>query len=289
MIDLSRIKLVGLDMDQTVLTGDKRITGRTAAAVEAAISAGVEVIAATGRPVTGVPEAFLAIPGVRYLLGSNGAAVYDRKTESFVFRSCMSKETAERAFSFFAPMTCTRELYADGIPYIGEGDFAQLDELVPDPHIRSYIRTTRNVVPDLIPVLEKYGDRIEKVNICFPTPKEAADVFETLPQLLPEVTAVRGLPFNIELSKKGTDKGEGLLGLAAILGLKREQVLACGDSENDLAMIRKAGIGAAMANAQPQVKQEADYVLPYTNEEDGVAWLLEEIIRQQEKNGRERG
>ena len=58
---------------------------------------------------------------------------------------------------------------------------------------------------------------------------------------------------------------------------------------SDLAMIRKAGIGAAMANAQLQVKQEADYVLPYTNEEDGVAWLLEEIIRQQEKNGRECG
>ena len=69
------IRLVALDLDGTVFNDEKEITPRTLEAIRAAIAKGVDVIPATGRVASGVPEAFLRIPGVRYALTSNGASV----------------------------------------------------------------------------------------------------------------------------------------------------------------------------------------------------------------------
>ena len=74
------IRLVALDLDGTVFNDEKEITPRTLEAIRAAIAKGVDVIPATGRVASGVPEAFLRIPGVRYALTSNGASVVELST-----------------------------------------------------------------------------------------------------------------------------------------------------------------------------------------------------------------
>ena len=282
MIDLNEIRLIGLDLDGTVLTNDKRLSPRTKAAIERAIDCGIVVMPATGRPVTGIPGEFADMPGVRYLLGSNGAAVYDKKEKRFVVQNCIAHSAVREALELYGKLEGTFELYIDGVPYIAKEDYADLDHLIPEPHIREYVKKTRTVVEDIRTVLEANAGNVEKINMCFPTVEATDEAMALLPQI-PSVTGVRGLPFNLELSKAGIDKGEGLLQLAAVLGIKKEQVLACGDSENDLEMIRKVGVGAAMANAVLAVKEAADLVLAFTNEEEGVAWLLEAIVRQQEE------
>lgn len=281
-MDWNAVKMVGLDMDGTVLTDDKRVTERTRAAVIAAVSRGIVVLPATGRPIAGIPERFAGIPGIRYLLGSNGAAVYDKEESRFVVHCCMDRETVLRAMDLYQKRDCTFELYLDGTPYIGAEDFSRIEYLIPDPFIRSYVRATRKVVPDIREFFQRDGRGAEKINMCFPTPEEA-DAGIALLERLPEVTGVQGLPMNLELSKRGVDKGEGLLMLADALHIPHECVMACGDSDNDLAMIRKSGIGAAMPNGKESVKRAADFVLPYTNQEEGIAWLLEEIVKQQYK------
>jgi hydroxymethylpyrimidine pyrophosphatase-like HAD family hydrolase len=65
--------------------------------------------------------------------------------------------------------------------------------------------------------------------------------------------------------------------LAQDLGIKQEEVMAIGDEENDLPMIRYAGIGVAMANAVPIIKEAAD-VVTLSNQEDGVAAVIEEYV-----------
>ncbi len=276
---LKAVQIVGLDLDGTALTKDKRLTERTRRAIDAAMELGVLVLPATGRPVTGIPESFREIPSVRYLLGSNGAAVYDKTKQCFVVHNCMDKETLLKAMDLFSEVDCSFEVYADGIPYIGEYDFSRVDYLVLDPHMRAYVRKTRHVVPDIRSLIQHDICGAEKINMCYPTAEEmkkGALLLEKLPGLI----GVSGLPTTLELSAKGVDKGEGLLSLAKLLGIPSDGVLACGDSENDFEMIRKVGIGAAMANAQDEIKAAADWILPYTNDEEGVAWLLEQIVEQ---------
>lgn len=79
---------------------------------------------------------------------------------------------------------------------------------------------------------------------------------------------------NIEVNALGVNKGIGLLKLGELLGIKREEIMACGDGMNDLEMIREAGLGVAMANAVQEVKDAADFVTD-SNEKDGVAKAIE--------------
>ena len=74
-----RIKMIGLDLDGTVLTEKKELTDRTKAAISKALAQGVVVLVATGRPWMGVPEELRDFPGMRYALTSNGARI-DRKS-----------------------------------------------------------------------------------------------------------------------------------------------------------------------------------------------------------------
>ena len=81
---------------------------------------------------------------------------------------------------------------------------------------------------------------------------------------------------NLELTEPGVNKGASLAGLMERLGLVPEEVMAIGDSGNDVSMLSYAGLPAAMGNADPQLKALAKLVLP-TNEEDGVAWALDRL------------
>jgi hydroxymethylpyrimidine pyrophosphatase-like HAD family hydrolase len=79
------------------------------------------------------------------------------------------------------------------------------------------------------------------------------------------------------VNKKGANKGLGLLHLGEILGIKREEIMACGDSFNDLEMLVEAGIGVAMGNAEEDLKTVADYITD-TNDNDGVAKAIEKFV-----------
>ncbi len=85
---------------------------------------------------------------------------------------------------------------------------------------------------------------------------------------------VQGAPDNIEVTAAGVDKGSALLALADLLGIPREATLAVGDSENDRAMLEKAGVAAVMANGMEQIRKLADIVSENDNDHDGVAEIF---------------
>lgn len=81
----------------------------------------------------------------------------------------------------------------------------------------------------------------------------------------------------MEVSNPNADKGMALKWLGEKLGIKREEIMAIGDSGNDRSMIEYAGVGVAMGNSPDDIKSIADYVVPSNNDE-GAAWALEELI-----------
>ena len=91
------------------------------------------------------------------------------------------------------------------------------------------------------------------------------------------VTVTSSFPYNIEIGGEGTSKASALAKLAEQLGVKKEEMMCCGDSLNDMAMLKVAGLAVAMANAEPAVKGVADYVTD-TNENDGVAKAVEKFV-----------
>ena len=98
-----------------------------------------------------------------------------------------------------------------------------------------------------------------------------------LEKLFPQYTFVTAYSYNLEVNMPAATKGSGLMQLAEILGLEREQVMAFGDGGNDVTMLKSAGVGVAMGNACDEAKVAAACVGP-TNNEDGVAQVLEALV-----------
>ena len=150
------IRLVALDLDGTVFNDEKEITPRTLEAIRAAIAKGVDVIPATGRVASGVPEAFLRIPGVRYALTSNGASVVELSTGKPLVNLPFDAALASDIYDIVAAMGGAMGIFIGGkayTDYFGANDGLAL---MP-PALRRYLRDSRIVVDDMHAVFAAIG------------------------------------------------------------------------------------------------------------------------------------
>lgn len=95
---MSKIKLVAMDLDNTLLDSEKQISKHTEEVLKEAIRRGVYIVPATGRIFKAIPEFLRDIPGVRYAVCCNGATVYDQKENKIIYTNHLPKETV---FSLF--------------------------------------------------------------------------------------------------------------------------------------------------------------------------------------------
>ncbi len=270
----SPIRLIAVDLDGTVLDDRKQLTPRTRAALTAAVAQGVSIVPATGRTNAGLPAELLALPGVRYAITSNGARVIDLASGKALRELYIPRPAALAAFDALGQFNCLTDLFQDGKGYTTEANRALAYRFVPD-NLRDYVLHTRTVLPDLRAFIAGQPRGIEKLTIFFLEEGERRRAWAAMEALGLEV--VSSLPLNMELNAPGVNKGAGLLALAGALGLPAGALMACGDGGNDTAMLRAAGLGVAMANAFPEVKEAADYITA-SNNEDGVALAVEKFV-----------
>ena len=268
-----QIRLIALDLDGTVFNDQKEITPRTLEAIRAALQKGITVLPATGRTVTGVPKAFLEIPGVRYALTSNGASVVDLQTGEKLVSLPFDMEQAERAFDVLEDYGGMLSIFIDGESYTTTANAQDSLSMVPE-NLREYFRSTRNEVPDMHAMMEAHPREIEKFSILYPTEAQRDAAWQAVAKACPQLEITSSIERNMELNAPGVSKGRGLMALAESLGLARDQVMAVGDSGNDLTMLESAGLGVAMGNATREVKHAAD-VITADNNHNGVAEAIE--------------
>ena len=139
-----------------------------------------------------------------------------------------------------------------------------------------YVRSTRITVPDIMTFLGQLNKPVDKTQILFADMEERARAWKELEQDK-EIVLVGSLGYNIEINGAGVNKGQALVELGKILGIEREEIMACGDGDNDEAMLKEVGLGVAMENAEEQVKKAADYITG-TNEEEGAAKAIEKFV-----------
>ena len=161
------------------------------------------------------------------------------------------------------------DVYVGGIGYTMPEFYNDVYKYVSSEGLAELVRRTRDTVPDNIAYLKERGQDAEKINMFFRDMDARKRMREELSKL-PGILVSSSIPNNLEINAEGADKGGALLRLAARLGIARESTMGFGDGENDLSMIRMAGIGVAMENGHESVKEAADYITK-TNNEAGVA------------------
>ncbi|HIZ38475.1 MAG TPA: Cof-type HAD-IIB family hydrolase [Candidatus Anaerobutyricum stercoris] len=267
------IRLIGLDLDGTTLTTDKKLTPHTKEVLEACIRQGIEVLPATGRVWSGIPEELMKMEGVHYVISSNGAAVVELATGKAVYTNGIAWDRALEVFDILERYDTFYDAYAEGNGWCEARFYENLNDYGIEPLIQRLVKSSRTCIEDLREWVKEHKSPIEKINMFFRDEEKRQQAFRELSEI-PDLAVTCSLTNNLEINHCTCNKGDALLNLGKILGISMEQIMACGDGNNDLEMVRNAGVGVAMENGEDSVKEAADYVT-VTNDEEGVARAIE--------------
>lgn len=263
------IKMVGLDLDGTLLTSKKELTEYTRETLTKAIAQGCEVLVATGRPVTAVPQELLTFPGMKYAVTTNGARIIDVETKEVIYENLLSVETAAQVLDILADYDDIYEVMIDGQGYTKADCLRNVKHYFASPSMQEYLLATRIPTDDVKATMLAYNRPVDKVNGIFHDLEQLKEATERVKQI-PDIEITAAFSNTIEVNAKGVNKGAALVKLGELLGIRREEIMACGDGMNDYVMLQEVGLGIAMANGDERLKAIADYVTD-TNDNDGVA------------------
>lgn len=270
------IRLAALDVDGTLLAPDNSITPATKEAIREAKAAGIEIVVCTGRAFVEVRDILRQLPEVRYLSCGTGAYALDVWTMETLYECSMPEELGRQAYRAVAQADCMVHFYTGLSVRHSRWCMDHFTDYM-EEKMRTLMEQSHIIVDDLDAFVERYHGPVEKLYVTFPNRAEYEKAYEAV-RKLPVFLTDGGWAVDLEVMSRDTDKGVALRALAEKLGIVREQVLAMGDSGNDCAMLRYAGVGAAMGNAGEQAKKAADVIAP-SNREDGVAWMLRRAAR----------
>ena len=270
------IRMIGVDLDGTLLNSEKQLTAYTRAVLIKAIEQEVAVVVATGRPFSGVPDELKHFPGIRYALTANGARILDMQKQKVVYENLLSVESSEKVIDILRKHHAIHEFFVDGVGYMNEDGLKNVYAYFEDPHMAEYLQSTRIPVKDVKEKLQTMKCEVDKLQGIFRNQKDKEEALEEL-NTLSGIVVTAAMDNNLEINKEGTNKGLGLLQLGKSLGISREEIMACGDGGNDVEMLKEVGFAVAMANGSDPVKKAADFVT-VSNDEDGVAKAIERFV-----------
>lgn len=271
-----KCRIIGFDLDGTLLNSEKHIAEHTREVLTRAVEQGIWILPVTGRPLGGLPKEVVEFPGVQYAITANGARIMETQTGGCLYERLVPVKTAEQIMEIFSDYDALREVYYGGKGYAEAEEFFRVGEYMRSPQMAAYVRATRTPVPDILQLIREKGQDTDKVQGVFKIDEERTEARKRL-EAVEGIEVTGALSNNIEVNAAGVDKGNAILWFADHLGIPHEEVAGFGDGNNDIQLLKKAGIGVAMANATDQVKAVSDYITG-TNDEDGVATFIEKYI-----------
>lgn len=269
------IRLVAVDMDGTLLNSNKELPKENRDTIKEYAKKGIIFAFCTGRVMNEIELISDELPEVKYAITCNGSLVYDisdRSDYKLIHGDTICMERVREIYDFIEKLGVDMmfEIQADGVVYASK-------ECIDNPdkygvgYIRELIKKTRVPVEDIKQFISQRNEDVGKLNIFFPDTKTRYKVLEKIRKLDYDFTYSE--PTNIDINKKGSDKGRGLIMLMKHLKLTEDEVLAIGDNFNDLEFLQATPNSVVMANAPEEVKSYAKYVT-LSNDDNGVAYAI---------------
>ena len=261
------IRLAALDLDGTLLHEDKTISDHTLSVLEKLTKDGILVEPATGRNLEGLRDNILRVPNISYAVCSNGAQVFRLSDQKLLYEAAIPLEDAVSVIRYLQIFPTFIYVHTEkGTFRSGNWRDTNLKKRFP------FIRFEENNVADLPAFLSEKRLRVIKIGVFVLDD----GIFRRLLEKespIPSISQFRTGPCNLELNAAGASKAYGVEALCRHLNLAMSQVLAMGDNQNDISLLRAAGVSVAMGNSEEDVKAAAGFVTG-TNEADGAAEFL---------------
>ena len=288
-------KIVAIDLDGTLLNSYGEITPKTKEVLKKVMEKGVQVVLASGRPVSAIENIANEIGAEEYLISGNGALVYDIKQKEVVYDKFLTKDQVLEIVdiceenSIFCNVYTETEVIAKTLNY---NVLFYHKENAKKPEGK---RTNINVVLNMRKYIEDLDDnaRFLKMTVCDPNRL----IFNGIIRKLRNIETIDVLDishmsrktikdgtedvqieyFYTEITNQNVNKWSAIEYLLEKQNIKPEEVMAIGDNVNDKEMIENAGLGVVMGNSSPQMKEIADIVVS-DNNSDGIVEAVEKFI-----------
>ena len=267
-----RYKLIVSDLDGSLLNGEGAISGRTLKAIEGYHAAGGLFTYATGRSEKSaavfVEQAGIKIPGISF----NGGKVFDHRDGCVIYETFLDVDKSKETYISIRKLKKDIIIYFDDARYVAEYT-AVIDK---------YLERVRHEVIILRDIEQVFGGAKALKKLLIIDPKQEGDIIinTVKPIFGGSFNFVKSDPEYYEILPLGTSKGRALEALAEHLGIELGSVIAIGDHLNDVPMIEAAGLGVAVANAEPEAIAAAGYITA-SNTDDGVALVIEKLLQGQ--------
>lgn len=269
-------KLIAIDMDGTLLNSKNQISKRNLSALYKAMEKGLYVVLSTGRILRSAFYYSNIIELNNPIVACNGAVVTCKDEEDIIYENKINIDTSKNIiqladdfnmkYYFYSKDTFFTKEFHEGIKrYYGSGG-----EVLTQQGIKLEILEN---IPEF---LETKEDAIYKFFFV-------EDDETKLSNFREELNSIEGINIsssrnnNIEIMNEGASKGNALEYLCNGLNIEKSQVIAIGDNENDISMLKIAGLAVAMGNGDDMIKEHS-HLITGTNDEDGVAQIIEKYV-----------
>ncbi|MCF2679295.1 HAD family phosphatase [Faecalicatena contorta] len=266
-------EILALDLDGTLTNSKKEISRPTLEALIDIQEHGKKVVLASGRPTQGVmplaEELHLSDYG-SYILSFNGGRITDCRSNEVIYNKVLPDDVAHPLFTIAKKYT--------GVDIVTYAKDHIISGIRPNQYTELESRINNMPIIEVDDFPEQITEPVNKFlitgepDIVDRVRLEIADYFRSY------LYVYCSDPFFLEIMPPHIDKAQSLLRLLTSIGLTTDEMICCGDGYNDLTMIETAGLGVAMANAQPLVREKADYITK-SNDEDGVLHVINEFMR----------
>ena len=266
-----KYKVLVLDIDGTLTNSQKIITQKTKRILHDVQTQGVKLVLASGRPTPGITPLAEELELEKFggfILPFNGAKIIDYRSKNTVFEQVL-------------PMKMLPLLYQSSreydIPIVTYDDCSIITERSDDQYVNIEARINKMPVRQVDSFIDTVNFQVTKCLMVGEGNYLSNVEIDMKARFGDRLNVYRSEPFFLEIMPQNIDKAYSLGKLSEHLGCTKEEMIACGDGFNDLSMIRYAGLGVAMANAQPVVKESADFIT-LSNDEEGVAYVVERFM-----------
>lgn len=269
-------KFICVDMDGTLLNSNKDISERTKESIKKAHEIGVKIAISTGRIFTSA-NYYADIIGVKSpVIASNGAYIREKDSDRIIYKNILGIHRCREILELFREFNIVPHFFTDDSIYTerliySSAYYDNLNKSLPIDR-----RINIEIIDNWEKIFEKQqGELLKAVAID----NDSENILRAKEKIkkLSKFEVVSSMPNNFEIMSEGASKGRGVEILCNYYGIDREEVICIGDSENDLSMIKFAGLGVAMNNGERMVKENAQYITD-SNDEDGVAKVIEKFI-----------
>ena len=274
MVKNKEHKIMAFDVDGTLITDNRKILDSTIKSVQELQKHGVKTVICTGRSYCNSVHVAEAIGKIDYIVSCNGAQIYDVVNKKLIYSQSHDVKITKLILKALSEISVSAVLYGEHETYLYdnkndkesrqlfEGFYGEFKTHLSDDNVEDFIE----------------NNNIVKVIIYFDDVKRAAKISKMMKTRFADVVyVVRGSDRAVEFCIKGINKSTGILKILESMKLSPDNLVAIGDSENDIEMLKLANLGIAMGNALPEVKAISDEITK-NNNDHGIEHAIKKYV-----------